>query len=685
MKHLCIFVLFLSIGFSGFSQNYPIAVNDSVDVRLNESITIKVTANDYHPEGLTFRVVLAGGFSFTDSTISFYFGYEDYYNIQGTKLIYYKLEDENGAFGLESYGGVVINLINNFYDSLDINNVKASIFPSSGQFWTGSLQGDIYGNPPKTYEYPKGSGKHTIFTSNFWIGGMDQDGQLRLAADQYSSSGHDFWPGPICSYNGVLSIDTASVYQWNRVWKLSKSDIEFHVHNWNKPDYEPIENIAIWPAHGNQTLHQNQYLAPFIDVDGNGIYNPNSGDYPLIRGDQCIFFIINDLRQHTETEGNSIGIEIHGMLYQFDQPENMALNNATFLHYKIFNRSFYHLTNAFVGVYTDTDIGYSNDDYMGCDVERGMYFSYNGDDMDANGEGYTYGENPPAQGIVLLSGPLMDTNILDDPSGGCDESINGVGFGDGIVDNEKLGMTSFVYYYNGDGTGQNDPDTQTEYYNYMKGIWEDETYIQYGNSGHPNGNSYGPACRFMFPGLTDPCFWGTDGIEPNGPIDWREENASNGEPTPPGDRRGLGSSGPFTFLPNSVQTIDIAYVTARGDNGPLSSLELLKVYVDSIRAKYIQNTDDFGTQYLGVDETLDQPKRLKIFPNPVEDLLQVEYNQKSQQAVYAIYDLYGRLLRSGNTNTSSQFTINVSELKSGLYVISVLDDHHQSSGRFIKR
>lgn len=679
MKHLSILFLFVSFGFSGFSQNYPIAVNDTADIRLGEHLTINVTANDYHPGGLAFKVVMAGPVeSFTDSTITCFFGYDDYYNFQGDKYISYRLEDENGDFGPESYGEVVINLINHFSDTLDINNISALINPYGSQFWCGPLanSGGL-GGFPSFYEYPKGSGKQTIFTSAFWIGGVDQDGQLRLDAELYRQRGLDYWSGPLSVENETLSIDTVIVYKWHRVWKLSKNEIEYHVQNWNKPGYEPIPNIASWPAHGDQTLHQNQYLAPFIDVDGDGFYDPYSGDYPLIRGDQCVFFIFNDLRNmHSETQGNHIGLEIHGMMYQFNQPDNVAINNTTFLNYKIFNRSPYLLTDTYIGMWTDIDLGYADDDYVGCDVSRGMYFGYNGDEIDGNGGPETYGEIPPAQGVVLLGGPLMDVNGLDDPSGGCDESINGVGFGDDVVDNERYGMTSFIYF-NNDVSIQGDPYIAQDYYNYLTGVWMDGAHLQYPNSGLD--------CRFMFPGLTDPCYWGTGGVEPTGLIDWREETGDNGEPNPPADRRGLGSSGSFTFLPHSVQSIDVAYVTAQGDDGPLSSVELLKVYVDSIRAKYFQNTEDFGTQYLGVDQTVDQTQLLKIFPNPVEDRLQVEYASQSPNAVFSIYDLYGRMQMSGKIHSTGQFSINVSNLKSGLYIISVTDDQHRATGSMVKK
>ena len=108
------------------------------------------------------------------------------------------------------------------------------------------------------------------------------------------------------------------------------------------------------------------------------------------------------------------------------------MNNTVFFSYKIFNRSSHTYNDTYIGLFTDFDIGYANDDYVGCDVSRGAYYGYNSDSIDGSGEPGSYGDVIPAQGIVILGGPLMDANGLDDPTGQCDESINGVGFGDGI-------------------------------------------------------------------------------------------------------------------------------------------------------------------------------------------------------------------------------------------------------------
>ena len=686
MKNFILFVFIFFLSQYLLSQSYPVAVNDTVDVRLGEYITVNVINNDYHPEGKFFKVDVTTPGSqgiLTDSTLSFYIDYDNHYNYNRLKHLVYRLVDEDGEWGLESYGHVYLNVINNYSDSLDLNNIKALVTPWGNHFWEGAGVHPWNSDYPAFYEFPKGSGKETIYNSTFWIGGVDQNGELRLSAERYRQDGIDYWPGPLSINDNNLSIDTITVINWNRVWKLSKTDIVFHRNNWWRPGYEAIENIVDWPAHGDENLNQSSYLAPFVDVGGDGHYDPYSGDYPLIKGDQCVFFIFNDLREHTETQGLPIGLEVHGMLYQFSEPDNPSINNTVFLSYKVFNYSDYILSDTYMGIWTDLTIGYGNDDYVASDVGRGMYFGYNGNEIDGNGQPFAYGENPPAQGVLFLGGPNMDSNNIDDPDGGCDESLNGIGFGDSIIDNERYGLSSFLFHWN-TTLAQGDPDIAQEYYNYLRGIWMDDTPIDYGNAGHPSSGSYGPACKFMFPGLSDPCLWGTNGIQPNGPINWSEENANQGNPNWPDDRRGLGSMGPFTFLPGTMQQIDIAYVTAQGDDGPMSSVELLKVYADSIRARFIRNSDDFGTQYLDVYNVINKTKQLKIYPNPVAEILHIENPFSQQNSKYIISDIYGRVILSGRMILNNT-KIGVSNISTGVYIILVINKDQKYSAKFIKK
>ena len=72
---------------------------------------------------------------------------------------------------------------------LEFNNVKALIH-TGGNLW------QIMGQNFSQYEVPKGSGIMALFTSALWLGGVDINGQLKLAAVRYRQ-GQDYWAGPL--------------------------------------------------------------------------------------------------------------------------------------------------------------------------------------------------------------------------------------------------------------------------------------------------------------------------------------------------------------------------------------------------------------------------------------------------------------------------------------------------------
>ena len=696
MKKLSIMIFILGVVMNLNAQSYAVAVNDTVECRLGESVTVNVLENDYHVDGLEFYLLESNNGKYwtsNDTSITFYAEYEEYYRYSGFDPTsvrgYYRLVDENGNFDLSSFAYVVVKIVNNnFYDTLDRNNIATYVINNGCHFWRGPGYDAYYPNDTAIfYEYPKGSRKSLIFTSTLWVGGMDEENQLRLSAQTHRERGFDFWSGPISVFNGNISIDTSTVIEWNKIWKLNIEDVQYHINNFSKPGYRAIPEILRWPAHGDVNKGQAKYIAPFVDVDGDGFYRPLKGDYPLIKGHQCAFFIFNDLRTKNRETGNSniIGIEVHGMMYQFEDAEDSIINNTTFLSYKIFNRSKHTLSNTYIGIWSDPDVGYAKDDYIGYDVGRSMYFGYNGEEVDGNGEFNAYGENPPVVGIVFLGGPYIDINDIDNPAGGCDESINGKGFGDGIIDNERYGMTGFVMHHSADGP-QSDPSSAKDYYNYFRMRWKDSTEVQYGGVGCPEFSSYGPSCKFMYPGVSDPCNWGTEGVAPNGPVDWTEFNGYNGEPNSPNDRFGLGSCGPFTFKPGDVQKIDIAYVAARGDDGLISSLELLRVYADTLHNRFAQNTDDFGTQYLDVDEASFEIQSLEVYPNPVSDIITVVIPQGNTSTHFELYNIFGqKVIHQSIPSSQKKLNVDVSDLPDGIYVCAIISKKHSTSARIIKK
>lgn len=397
------------------------------------------------------------------------------------------------------------------------------------------------------------------------------------------------------------------------------------------------------------------------------------GDYPLIRGDQTLFFIFNDQKVHNETAGAAPGMEVHGMAYGFDNPSDPWLDNAIFLSYKVFNRSNMDLHDVFMGLFSDFDLGYAWDDYIGCDVGRGAYFAYDSDEYDE-----VYGFYPPAQGIIVLGGPYMDPDGDDNPSGGCDESINGVGFGDGVVDNERYGMRNFLYF-NNSTAAMGDPQVADEYYTYLQGVWLDGSPMLYGGNGHTSSGAYGPGCDFMFPGLSDPCNWGTGQQPPNGPVNWTEESAGND----PSDRRGVCSMGPFSFGAGGFHKVDIAFITARGDS-VVSSVELLKTYIDSVKTFYCEDPDHFGYAWLDYGENTAKEHNLVIYPNPVGPELFIKVDEPAGKCIYKIFDITGKLVLEGSLSDSSENRITTRHLDRGVYLLHLETENGSYTARFVK-
>lgn len=387
------------------------------------------------------------------------------------------------------------------FDSLDINNVTARIYPDNINFW------DRQGSS-KYFVKHNGSSISTMFNQTLHIGGVDSIGGVHLSLDLYGISGdNSFQLGPIS--NNYYTTATA----WNRVYKINRTTIDSFINLLGTPNYVVPDIIKYWPANGDVSNGEALYLAPFHDVNLDGVYEYNLGDYPIIKGDQAIFYIINDDTTHIDSV-QKLGVEVQVMVYGYnvDCDSNSALNNTLFIDYKIINRSHNTYYNTYVESFSDIDVGYSASDLVGSDVKRGAYFAYNNDNS-------TQDSIKAAQAVVVLAGPYMDSDGIDNPkydSNGiqlCDASINGANFGDGIIDNERFGLTGFIggsfHTYSFDST-YNFPEV---YYRQMAG--EQEVY--YGNYGmaYDSNNLPQIPCRYMYPGLSDSCFLGTGGVIPS--------------------------------------------------------------------------------------------------------------------------------------------------------------------------
>ena len=499
--------------------------------------------------------------------------------------------------------------------NLEWNNVRALLENGGSLWYNRSID-------KGSYFVPKEGGVSVVYGGALWMAGISPDQQLKLAAARYRTNGNDFWPGPLTN-DGSAEVDEATCSAYDQFSICERQDAMRHRQYFDcaaDPTCDLAtefpEGYAIptyffdYPAHGNVALGQDYYLAPFYDYDGDGNYDPSLGDYPWydflqeidcgnrrredrvpLYGDQTYYWIFNDKGNvHTESLGEPIGMEIRAQSFAFST--NDEINNMTFCNYVLVNQGTQTLTNTYFAQWVDCDLGGHVDDYVGCDVQRGLGYSYNGDAFDeATGYSIGYGEQPPAMGIDFFEGPYQDADGIDNPltsvfsdaidSLGIPYPGIGIGYGDGVVDNERFGMRKFLYYNWSSGIdGQ--PSQSVHYYNYMRGFWKNGQRMAYGGNGitTSSGANLDIAADYMYPGDTDPNQWGTVGQETE---PWTEQTAGN----PPGDRLFLQSAGPFTLEPGDYNNITVGMVFARAEAGdPFASVELLRIADDKAQALF---------------------------------------------------------------------------------------------------
>ena len=508
------------------------------------------------------------------------------------------------------------------FKSVDTNVVKMGINADGGHFWdyAGSL-----------HEVPRGTGLKTLFAGEWWIGGLDDKGSLHISAETYRQIQDPYRAGP------ANDLDT-TMPATDKVWKVSRSQIIDHQMHFPDPNYSIPIDILTWPGNGDVSIGESAQLAPYFDVNGNGIYEPTQGDFPCIRGDMAVYAIYSD-DFHSIFPAN---VEVHTMLYAFNgYPGVPELDSVVFNHTRFIYKGQMQLTDVYAGQFIDFDLGDYTDDYVGCDVGRNLFYAYNGDEFDGQGG---YGLNPPAQGVRILKGPLAAIND------GIDNDH------DSIVDepSETLGLFGFMSYssFLHDAIGV--PSNAFEYYYSLHGKWNDGTQMVFNQTnGHAPTGGPGTPTTFLYPSVTDPNYPG---------VDWSEATAGN----TPSERRVLGSVGPMTLNPGDELQFDLMYGYSRAfSGGRMASLGTMRNQSDAV-AQWFEQQDFACTSSIGLDEA---EVHVGIYPNPTSNYLNVSIDAPIP-IHWTLYALNGQVVMQGDSSDSG-FQIDVRNLPKASYLIEI--------------
>ncbi len=442
-----------------------------------------------------------------------------------------------------------------------------------------------------------------IYSSIPWIGATAPLGDLKLASGLFSYV--DWTTGPI-------SNNSNAVNSYNKVYTMSSELINEYKTKFGQSGYTIPQEILDWPGSGVSSDNESPHLAPYFDKNANGKYEPNLGDYPVIKGDMAALVIRNDNTTHANSGGAPLKANIIIMYYAY-YSTTAPLDRAVFIDYTIENLSAEDYSNTYFGTHTDFALGNPHDDYIGTLVKHDAVYCYNGDnDDDATNGGF--GLNPPSIAQVYLNHPLE---------------------------------TSLYYNIGGGPTG--DPNNANDHYNYLKGLWRDNTPMLYGGNGHydeggelsfPIGCKIDEPCKFMYPGDSDPLGLGTDGNNYGYSETWNEFNSQNA----PGDRRIVASVILGDLKMNVPVTVSSVYIAS------ITDLETA-----------IQDTKN---QIAGLREVTKSTPSFQLAPNPAGNYVKVS-GMKDLDATAEIIDLTGRILISAPAATP----ISTEALGNGTYLI----------------
>jgi hypothetical protein len=429
---------------------------------------------------------------------------------------------------------------------MDVNTISAW-YRNDGEFFSD------HSTTGPGFEWPKGGGVYSIFSSSMWIGAKVKNSQDTTKKEiRVGTVGHffsEFRPGVVLS-DGTADDYTKSKYRYYKV--KPNEDTRY-----TNPDF------AEWPVDEG---------APFADLDNDGIYNPAVDKPALTWGDDIVypdmmmFSVYNDANEayHTGIWGQSkpLGAEVRQLSWAYNRAG--PFGQMIFMRFEVINKSNMPWDSTYLVVWSDPDLGDAFDDYAGVDTtifdslngeKRNLGFAYNGDNQDGPPG---YGSNPPAVGYKYFQGPRIHTGIISDTAKWSGKRIPGY---------KNLNQSGFNFYCNpGQGGCTNpdwyDPSRYAQAYNVMRGITV---------TGKPWIDPNGDTTKFVFAG---------DPVTGTG---WLNKNV-----LPPSDVRFTMPAGPFTILPGDTQQVVVGIIVGRGSSN-FNSITVLRQYADLSQTLFNNN------------------------------------------------------------------------------------------------
>lgn len=548
-------------------------------------------------------------------------------------------------------------------DTLDVNQYLGTLDAEGNlfaEFMGGATQvpKDYINSLSSSAAAAIGNKLHTFFGVGFNYVGFDSRGDSLLSCREFDYMSN-FSPGP-------YTLDSAGVPAfWNRTYKVDKQQLLNHWMNAGSAGYQMPDGIRYWPAHGQVQYGHAYEIAPFIDLNNNGQYEPGLGESPCVEGDQSILALYNDGFPNTMMSpggavlGENVGLEIQSHLFAYEEGSHGGiLDSVVFLRHTIKNMRPDSLHDLIVMKWVYGVLGSANSERVRYDVPRNMLLTYNCDNLDSNGcvsdSSYLLQRAPRISAVKMLEGPKapLGNNVDDNLNGVIDET------------DEDIRIGSYIRY--GQVGINGEPYDLSTWHNYSQARWRFGSTLRHGGSGSYLSGSNLPRTYYYMPGVSNP----------EHPSEWTEESVS----FLAGPRRGFMNIGPIDMAPGESKVFYFAYFITWPESGnELTGMPAIGDRADELQEWWDQNhvTPSCFTLSLVSNEV----NQVVIYPNPVKNVLNVRFTEASETN-WELTNLQGQRVRNGASNVQD-LEIGVGGLPAGLYILRIGQSGQSSTHRIV--
>lgn len=492
----------------------------------------------------------------------------------------------------------------NLNNTLTNGSIEINFLP------TGDVCSELYSGPGITY-----LGKSVNFASNLWYTANDGSNTITTAPN-FRQFEYQTFSGPKAD-----NYDSTYLAKYDRVWTITKEEIETHRSNYSFSFYTAPPSILNWPGSGDVNNGEDQIIAPFEDHNFNGIYEPLKGEVPLIRGHQAAYFIYNDFRgPKSSAGGTGSGMEFQCMAYSYDTTDP-AIAKTVFLAVKAINRTNSTLTNVKFGLWSDFDLGYSGDDLMGSDSISQFCYVMNADNNDEGPFGF--GANPPAHAM----------SFLNQPAGGA------------------------MYYSNSSSPISGNPNSSSHSNNLLNSHWLNGSPLIL-------ENPCGAGCTTSGDGYV------SSGVGTR--TNWFFNMANNWyqNPTLLDDLRAILYTESTTISSGDYACLDYIYTTAHDPSNAniTAQLALLNVYLGEIQQFYMNQSFACLSEGVSIDE--ESENLLNVYPIPAKSGRKLVITCTSPIQKVELINVNGQVIYTEENNTPSlEFNLTIPHTPPGIYIV----------------